>query len=116
MTVVAAVVYEALQRRGLDAMLVGGGVIQFHLPGAYTTGDIDMPIATTAGLPAPMEDVAAVFHDLGFERGSARHWTLGEGADAILVEVPGHELDAPSEIVTLGADLRLRIARVESVL
>lgn len=116
MTVVAAILYEALQRRGLDAMLVGGGVIQFHLPGAYTTGDIDMPIATQAGLPAPADDVAAVFRDLGFERGSARHWTLGEGPDAILVEVPGHELDAPSDLVTLGAGLHLRIAKKEFVL
>lgn len=116
MTVIAAILYEALRRRGLDAMLVGGGVIQFHLPGAYTTGDVDMPIATPAGLPAPTDQVAAVFRDLGFQRGSARHWTFGDGEDAILVEVPGHELDAPSELITLGPDLHLRIAKKESVL
>lgn len=116
MTVIAAIIYEALRRRRLDAMLVGGGVIQFHLPGAYATDDIDMPIATQSGLAPASGDVAAVFQELGFVRGSARHWTLGEGADAVLVEVPGSQLDAPSDLVTLSEELHLRVAKIEYVL
>lgn len=42
---VAAICCEAFRRHGLYAVLVGGGVIEFVLPGAYTTPDIDLVVS-----------------------------------------------------------------------
>lgn len=36
-----AYISEAFRRRGLEVVLVGGGAIELHAPGAYVTGDAD---------------------------------------------------------------------------
>ncbi len=44
LSAVAAICCEAF-RHGLRAVLVGGGVIEFLMPGAYTTPDIDLVVS-----------------------------------------------------------------------
>src|SRR5688500_20347718 len=91
-------------------MLVGGSALEFHAPGAYVTGDIDMPVARD-GLAPPRGAVDQVFAALGFRKGSARHWERGD----VLVEVPNHDLDDPSEEYQVGP-YRLRVVAKEAVL
>ena len=70
---VAAVCCEAFRRHGLSAVLVGGGVIEFVLPGAYTTPDIDL-VVSRDWLRPPRDVVDQVFRKIGFLSNGARHW------------------------------------------
>lgn len=57
---VAAICCEGFRRHGLTAVLVGGGVIEFMLPGAYTTPDIDL-VVSRRWLRPPRDLVDEVF-------------------------------------------------------
>jgi len=71
---VAAICCEGFRRHGLTAVLVGGGVIEFMLPGAYTTPDIDL-VVSRRWLRPPRDLVDEVFGQLGFR--SKRGTSLG---------------------------------------
>jgi hypothetical protein len=107
---VAAICCEAFRRHGLWAVLVGGGVIELLLPGAYTTPDIDLVISQQ-WLRPPRPLVDHVFKELGFERQGARHWVR----DGWFVEVPGFEITDPTTTVDI-AGHQLDIVLIESVL
>jgi hypothetical protein len=97
LTVVSALVCSAFRRVGLWAVLVGGGVIEVHAPGAYTTFDIDLVISRH-GVAPRRDELDDVFRALGFAKQAARHWTRGE----VLIEVPGWEVDDPTEELRIG--------------
>lgn len=105
LTVAAAVISELLRQHGMVATLVGGGAIEFHAPGVYTTSDIDFVVEGRT-----RSDLDAVLLDFGFER-RGRHWVL----DDIFVEVPGNWMSDPVELVKVGS-LSLRVVRKEIVL
>lgn len=91
---VAAICCEAFRRVGLTAVLVGGGVIEFLLPGAYTTPDIDL-VVSREWLRPPRELVNQVFLEIGFEPSGGRHWIRG----GWFVEVPDYEITDPTMLV-----------------
>lgn len=105
LTVVAAVISELLRQHGMVATLVGGGAIEFHAPGVYTTSDIDFVVEGRT-----RTDLDAVLLDFGFER-RGRHWVLHD----IFIEVPGNWMSDPVELVEVGS-LSLRVVRKEIVL
>lgn len=109
-TLIATLLCEAFRRRGLSSMLVGGSALEFYAPGAYVTGDIDMPVAKGGVAPSRAE-LDAVFSELGFRKGTARHWER----DDVLVEVPNADLDEPSEEYQVGP-YQLRVVAKEAVL
>lgn len=105
LTVAAAVISELLRRHGMVATLVGGGAIEFHAPGVYTTSDIDFVVEGRT-----RTELDAVLMAFGFER-RGRHWVL----DDTFVEVPGNWMSDPVEVVVVGS-LSLRVVRKEIVL
>jgi hypothetical protein len=105
LTLVSAILSAALERAGMEAMLVGGGAIEFYAPQSYTTADIDLVVDR-----ATREKLAPVFESLGLSR-KDRHWLIGD----IYVEVPGFRIDEPYEQFTVGP-FQLRVIRKEIVL
>ncbi len=105
----AAMLREAFRRHGMEVALVGGGAIEFHAPGVYTTDDIDIVI-TSDRVPVDRDIITHVFNELGFvNRG--RHWQRGSA----FVEVPSHTLDDPVEEHSL-AGYTLLVMKPEVVL
>lgn len=105
---VAAICCEAFRRRGLHAVLVGGGVIEFVLPGAYTTPDIDL-VVSRRSLQPPRPLVDAVFRDIGFSPNGARHWVR----DGWFVEVPDWDITDPTTTVVVnGHELQMVLPEV----
>lgn len=105
LTVAAAVISEVLRQQGMVATLVGGGAIEFHAPGAYTTSDLDFVVEGRS-----RADLDAVLVEFGFRR-QGRHWVR----DDLFVEVPGNWMSDPVDIVWVGS-LPLRVVRQEIVL
>lgn len=105
LTVAAAVISEVLRQHGMVATLVGGGAIEFHAPGAYTTSDLDFVVEGRT-----RAELDAVLLDFGFAR-RGRHWVRGD----LFVEVPGNWMSDPVDVVRVGA-LTLRVVRREIVL
>lgn len=102
---VTAILQTALREAGMEATLVGGGAIEFHAPGAYTTTDIDLVVERRT-----RETINEVFTALGFVKPS-RHWKRGD----IYVEVPGNYVSDPIEEVPIDRFI-LRVVRKEVVL
>lgn len=105
MTIAAAIISEALRRRGMEATLVGGGAIEFYAPAAYTTSDIDLVVEGRT-----REELGKALAALGFAR-AGRHWLFGD----LYVEVPGNWMSDPTETFAVGA-FTLRVVRAEVVL
>ena len=93
-------------------VLVGGGVIEFVLPGAYTTPDIDL-VVSRQWLRTPRILVDQVFREIGFQSTGARHWVRDgwfvEDSDyeitdpTMFVEVAGHQMEMVlPEVVLVG--------------
>ncbi|HEV3051244.1 MAG TPA: 5-formyltetrahydrofolate cyclo-ligase [Longimicrobium sp.] len=101
----AAIIGTALHRAGMRATLVGGGAIEFHAPGVYTTTDLDFVIDGR-----PRAEIDPVMRSLGLER-RGRHWVLGD----LFVEVPGNVLENPADTEIVGP-FELRVIRKEYVL
>jgi hypothetical protein len=96
---IAAILHCAFQNAGLTPTLVGGSAIEIHAPGIFASGDIDLVVeaASAGGSGSIRERAAAVFADLGFKK-EGRHWTKGD----LFVEVPGHSLEDPAELIHVG--------------
>lgn len=109
LTLLVAIISEALRRRGMVATLVGGGAIEFYAPEGYVTHDIDLVVETLRGLmDRAMLDAA--FSDLGFTK-QGRHWVRED----VYVEVPGSYLEDPFEQHQVGP-YTIRVVRPEVVL
>ena len=94
LSAVAAICCEAFRRHGLRAVLVGGGVIEFLMPGAYTTPDIDL-VVSREWLKPPQSLVNDVFETIGFHSAGSRHWIR----DGWFVEVPDFDITDPTVTV-----------------
>ena len=105
LTLSAAVLTTALGRSGMRATLVGGGALEFYVPGAYMTSDLDFVVEGRT-----RDALDEVFTSLGLER-QGRHWVLGD----LYVEVPGNLMTDPTEEFLVG-QLTLRVIRKESLL
>ncbi|MDQ3556417.1 MAG: hypothetical protein M3409_06530 [Gemmatimonadota bacterium] len=104
-----AVISEALDRHGMRAILVGGGAIEFHAPGAYATEDVDLVVESRTG-PPERRRLHEAFAALGFGA-SGRHWSR----DGFFVEVPGNRLEDPFGEYAVGP-YTLRVVNKEVVL
>lgn len=105
LTWAAAIISTALHKAGMRATLVGGGAIEFHAPGAYTTSDLDFVVEYR-----PRSELDRVLRSLGFGR-SGRHWIL----DDLYVEVPGNFVEDPVVTEVVGP-FELRVMRKEILL
>jgi hypothetical protein len=66
----AAVISLAFEKKGIQAVLVGGVVVEYYTAGGYTTVDIDMILP-----PLEKREIEEVMRELGFERfEDYRHW------------------------------------------
>jgi hypothetical protein len=66
----AAAISSAFEKRGIQAVLVGGVVVEYYTAGGYTTADIDMILPTLE-----KHEIETVMKELGFERfEDYRHW------------------------------------------
>lgn len=92
MTVAAAIISTALDRSGMRATLVGGGALEFHVPDAYRTSDLDFVVER-----GTRETINDVFLSLGLRR-NGRHWVR----DDLFVEVPGNYMDEPVDEMQVG--------------
>lgn len=110
MTLVCAVVCDAFKRRGMRATVVGGGAVEFHAPGAYTTFDTDLVVEPATTRP-DRSALDGVFGALGFIKGPARHWVR----DDFLIEVPSSHLEGPAEEHQVGPHT-FRVVKKEVVL
>jgi len=67
---VAAAISSAFEKKGIQAVLVGGAVVEYYTAGGYTTADIDMILP-----PLEKQEIETVMKELGFERfEDYRHW------------------------------------------
>lgn len=92
---IAAVLFRAFENAGLLCTLVGGSAIEVYAPGIFASGDIDLVIEAHAG--RARERAAQVFQQLGFDS-QGRHWSKG----TLFVEVPGHSMEDPADVVQVG--------------
>ncbi|HEX6748448.1 MAG TPA: hypothetical protein VF092_14215 [Longimicrobium sp.] len=105
LTFAAAVLQTALRQAGMEATLVGGGAVEFYIPDAYTTTDIDLVVERKT-----RDAIHDVFTALGLTR-QGRHWMRGD----LFVEVPGNHMAEPTETFDVGP-MTLRVVQREYVL
>lgn len=105
LTYCAAVLCPALESAGMRPALVGGAAIEFYLPDAYATSDLDFVVER-----ATPDALDRVFTALGFRR-TGRHWTRSD----LFVEVPGLWIDEATREVPIGRH-RLRVVTVEPLI
>jgi hypothetical protein len=112
---VAAAISGAFEERGVQAVLVGGAVVEYYTAGGYSTADIDMILP-----PIERQEIEAVMRGLGFERfEDYRHWLHPH--IQIPVEFPpgplqiGHLLVQGVNEINIGK-IKLKILKVEDIL
>lgn len=106
---IAGVLYEAFSAVGLSCTVVGGSAVELHVPGVYTTKDIDLVIETVHGIHGDPR-VRDVFTALGFRR-KGMLWMHGD----LAVHTPSSSLSGPDELVRVG-DTAFRVLTKEAVL
>jgi len=111
----AAAISSAFEKRGIQAVLVGGVVVEYYTAGGYTTADIDMILP-----PLEKQEIETVMKELGFERfEDYRHWLHPH--IQIPVEFPpgplqiGHLLVQEVNEIEI-ASVKLKILKVEDIL
>lgn len=112
---VAAAISSAFEKRGIQAVLVGGAVVEYYTAGGYTTVDIDMILP-----PLGKQEIETVMKELGFERfEDYRHWLHPH--IPIPVEFPpgplqiGHLLIQEVNEIEI-EKIKLKILKVEDIL
>jgi predicted nucleotidyltransferase len=112
---VAATISSAFEKRGIQAVLVGGAVVEYYTAGGYTTVDIDMILP-----PLEKQEIETVMKELGFERfEDYRHWLHPH--IPIPVEFPpgplqiGHLLIQEVNEIEI-EKIKLKILKVEDIL
>lgn len=111
----AAAISSAFEKRGIQAVLVGGVVVEYYTAGGYTTADIDMILP-----PLEKHEIETVMKELGFERfEDYRHWLHPH--IPIPVEFPpgplqiGHFLVQELNEIEI-EEIKLKILKVEDIL
>lgn len=64
----AAMITVRLNRKGIDAILVGGACVSIYTKNKYLSRDLDFVS------PASMKEISSALSELGFERRSSRHF------------------------------------------
>jgi hypothetical protein len=64
----AAVIYEKLQEKEIDALLIGGACVSIYTKNKYLSSDLDF-IAH-----ASLKELSSALSGIGFKRGSSRHF------------------------------------------
>lgn len=112
---VAAAISSAFEKEGVQAVLVGGTVVEYYTAGGYTTADIDMILP-----PLEKQKIETVMKRLGFERfQDYRHWIHPQ--IRIPIEFPpgplqiGHLLVQEVNEIEI-EKIKLKILRVEDIL
>lgn len=112
---VAAAISSAFETEGVQAVLVGGTVVEYYTAGGYTTADIDMILP-----PLEKQKIETVMKELGFERfEDYRHWIHPQ--IRIPIEFPpgplqiGHLLVQEVNEIEI-EKIKLKILRVEDIL
>lgn len=112
---VAAAISSAFEKEGVQAVLVGGTVVEYYTAGGYTTADIDMILP-----PLEKQKIETVMKGLGFERfQDYRHWIHPQ--IRIPIEFPpgplqiGHLLVQEVNEIEI-EKIKLKILRVEDIL
>jgi hypothetical protein len=105
LTLATAVLQTALRDGGMEATLVGGGAVEFYIPDAYTTTDIDLVVERRN-----RDAIHEVFTALGLTH-QGRHWVRGD----LFVEVPGNYMAEATENFAVGP-MSLRVIGREFVL
>lgn len=112
---VAAAISSAFEKEGVQAVLVGGTVVEYYTAGGYTTADIDMILP-----PLEKQKIETVMKRLGFERfEDYRHWIHPQ--IRIPIEFPpgplqvGHLLVQEVNEIEI-EKIKLKILRVEDIL
>ena len=111
----AAAISSAFEKRGIQAVLVGGVVVEYYTAGGYSTADIDMILP-----PLEKQEIETVMKELGFERfEDYRHWLHPH--IQIPVEFPpgplqiGHLLVQEVNEIEIES-IKLKILKVEDIL
>lgn len=112
---VAAAISSAFEKKGIQAVLVGGAVVEYYTAGGYTTADIDMILP-----PLEKQEIETIMKELGFERfEDYRHWL--HPRIPIPVEFPpgplqvGHLLIQEVNEIEV-EETKLKILKVEDIL
>lgn len=88
----AAVLAEALEKKGITPVLVGGGALEFYTQGNYMTLDIDLVVEGR-------EQAKKVLEEMGFHRISGKKNWYNEDLE-LSVEIPDYKLAGSMERVT----------------
>jgi predicted nucleotidyltransferase len=111
----AAAISSGFEKRGIQAVLVGGVVVEYYTAGGYTTADIDIILP-----PLEKHEIETVMKELGFERfEDYRHWLHPH--IPIPVEFPpgplqiGHLLVQEVNEIEIES-IKLKILKVEDIL
>ncbi len=96
-----------LKKKGIDTVLVGGGVVSVHSRGAYKSGDLDFVLTSmfVNGLPEAMEEI-------GFIKGSGRHYIHPE-CKHIHVEFPSSFLEIGDDNQIKPEELRIEGVKIK---
>ncbi|MBM4278859.1 MAG: nucleotidyltransferase family protein [Deltaproteobacteria bacterium] len=112
---VAAAISSAFEKKGIQAVLVGGAVVEYYTAGGHTTVDIDMILP-----PLEKQEIETVMKGLGFERfEDYRHWIHPQ--IRIPIEFPpgplqiGHLLVQEVNEIEI-EKIKLKILRMEDIL
>ena len=112
---VAAAISSAFEKKTIQAVLVGGAVVEYYTAGGHTTVDIDMILP-----PLEKQEIETVMRGLGFERfEDYRHWIHPK--IRIPVEFPpgplqiGHLLVQEVNEIEI-EKIKLKILRIEDIL
>lgn len=100
----AAIVSEALERNGIDAVLCGGAVVSIYSHNAYESNDLDF--VTSDGMRA----IGDVMTELGFSRGQRRFYT--HPGTGFSVEFPAGPVMVGDELITEVARRKTRMGTV----
>ncbi len=92
----AALVSEARQQRGIDAVLSGGAVVSIYTNNEFQSHDLDF-ITTIRG-----KEIDQAMISLGFSRGGGRHYE--HPATEFIVEFPSGPLMAGAEPIDRHAE------------
>lgn len=68
----ASLVCHALNKKGIDAVLVGGACVSIYTDNTYVSYDLDFVSHSS------LKDIAKILLDLGFHRESSRHFIRGD--------------------------------------
>ena len=102
---IAAIVSEALNAAGIEAVLSGGSVVSIYADNEYVSHDLDFVTAES------VKEIEPIMVGLGFERTSGRHFTHPKSE--FYVEFPSAPLAIGNEPVKSWAKRRTKAGTIQ---